>query len=238
MSIQRVPDVPFAQIANSALRDKRLSFKARGVLALVLSNVGEWEATLRWLINQSDRDGRHAIQQALNELTECGYREVRKCIIDGVATTVVEWRHEPISRLTENPTVGKSDDRETGVSYRTPSNRTPLEEHHPKKGATSAPSDDNRLAQEITKTYTDRVPLSKFVAVLGIVKRALKADYTAEQITDSLAALADEGRPVTVDTLRIQMDGTQAVPKSMARTQRLMEWAASQDAETYLEIAP
>ena len=72
MSIQRVPQVPFAQIANSALRDKRLSFKARGILALVLSNTGEWEAGLRYLESQSDTDGRAAIQSGLNELTELG----------------------------------------------------------------------------------------------------------------------------------------------------------------------
>ncbi len=128
MTIQRVPNVPFAQIANSALRDKRLSFKARGVLALVLSNVGDWEASLDWLLRQSDNDGRHSIQQALNELTALGYREVSKTLINGKIRTIVEWRHEPdvlISRPTENPTVGKSDRRETGASYRTPS----LEHH-------------------------------------------------------------------------------------------------------------
>jgi hypothetical protein len=93
MTIHRVPDVPFAQIANSALRDKRLSFRARGVLALVLSNVGEWEASLRWLTAQSDHDGRKAVQAALNELTELGYREVRYESHSQKVVTVVEWRH-------------------------------------------------------------------------------------------------------------------------------------------------
>jgi hypothetical protein len=123
MSIQRVPEVPFAQIANSALRDTRLSFKARGVLALVLSNVGEWEATRTWLMSQSEKDGRHAIQEALNELTALGYRRVEKVLINGSITSVVEWRHEPsepISRRTGNLTVGKPDGQETG----------PLIEHH------------------------------------------------------------------------------------------------------------
>jgi DNA-binding transcriptional MocR family regulator len=112
-----------------------------------------------------------------------------------------------------------------------------------KQGATSAPSDDNRLAQEITKTYTDRVPLSKFVAVLGIVKRALKADYTADQITDALAALADEGRPVTVDTLRIQMEGglPAAKSKSQARMERnvaaMANWEPIQQHEWW-ELTP
>lgn len=120
MSIQSVPSVPFAQIANSALRDKRLSFKARGVLALVLSNVGEWNATLNWLVAQSDHDGRAATQAALNELTELGYRVVSKESHgpDDIRT-VVTWHHVPedaISRPMTNSTVENLDGRETGAS--------------------------------------------------------------------------------------------------------------------------
>lgn len=118
MTVNRVPEVPFAQIANSALRDKRLSFKARGVLALVLSNVGEWRATAEWIERQSDRDHKHAVQTALNELTEYGYRKVRKeQLPDGRIRTVVDWFHESqVFRPTENPVVGESGGRETGGS--------------------------------------------------------------------------------------------------------------------------
>ncbi len=123
MSIQRVPEVPFAQIANTALRDKRLSFKARGLLALVLSNVGEWDASRDWLIDQSEKDGLTAIQSALNELTELGYRTViKEQGPDGLFTTTVIWLQIPeIDRPMENPTVGLSDGPETRRSI----------EHHP-----------------------------------------------------------------------------------------------------------
>lgn len=208
MSIQRVPEVPFAQIANSALRDKRLSFKARGVLALVLSNIGEWEASLRWLENQSDKDGKRAIQGALNELTELGYREVRYESRNQKVFTIVEWRHIPCPP--QNVTSTNCDGHESGVSIE----HYPLEhyssEQHQENSAPSAPA-ANTLAQEITKAYTDRVPLSKFVAVMAIVKRALATNlYTPEQITGALTTLADEGRPVTVDSLRIALEGSPA----------------------------
>ena len=75
-----------------------------------------------------------------------------------------------------------------------------------KKGAKTAP-EPNMLAQQIAKAYTDRVPLSKFVAIMGIVKKALKAGYAPERIEAALIDLAEEGRPVTIDTLRIQLDG-------------------------------
>lgn len=124
MGINRVQDVPFAQIANAALRDKRLSFKARGLLAMVLSHSGEWEASREWLISQSEVDGKAAIQTALNELTELGYREVRHEQTESGIRTVVVWKHcpdEPISRPSENLTVGEPDRRANGRAI----------EHHP-----------------------------------------------------------------------------------------------------------
>lgn len=99
MAINKVPSIDFAQIANSALRDKRLSFKARGVLAMVLSNVGEWDAPRDWLEEMSDSDGRHAIQGALNELTELGYREVKQFRnAKGQLRTETHWHHVPVSQ--------------------------------------------------------------------------------------------------------------------------------------------
>lgn len=129
MSIQRVPPIPYAQIANSALRDRRLSYKARGILAMVLSNVGEWEATARWIEEQSDIDGAHAVQSALNELTALGYRTVtHERDPDGRVRTVATWRHvpdTPVSRPPENPPTGLSAHRKTDP----PLEDHPLEDH-------------------------------------------------------------------------------------------------------------
>lgn len=124
MSIQRVPEIPYAQIANAALRDKRLSFKARGILAMVLSNVGEWEATARWIEEQSEVDGAHAVQSALNELTALGYRVVtQERDHHGHIRTIASWKHRPdtpITRPPGNPPTGLSDRRKTDP---------PLEDH-------------------------------------------------------------------------------------------------------------
>lgn len=123
MGINRVHGVPFAQIANEALRDRRLSFKARGILAMVLSNVGEWEATASWIGEQSEQDGVTAVQTGLNELTDLGYRIVsHERDVDGRVRTVTEWFHTPQKiRSSENPMTGKSGDRETHAAI----------EHHP-----------------------------------------------------------------------------------------------------------
>jgi hypothetical protein len=65
----------------------------------------------------------------------------------------------------------------------------------------------NRRAQAITRRYVDLVPLSKFPAILGIVKKALNANYADDMVGAALERLAVDGRPVTVDTLRIELDG-------------------------------
>lgn len=67
----------FTTLPNAMLRDKALSFRARGVLAMVLSNSNEWEVTKAWL-NEQGPEGRDAIVTALNELREAGYCKVRK----------------------------------------------------------------------------------------------------------------------------------------------------------------
>ena len=110
MTINRVPNVPFAQIANSALRDTTLSFRARGILALVLSNAGEWKASREWLESQSSHEGRDAIQNALKELTDSGYRIVHSEQNErGQWSSWVEWTHQPTDwetdRLETRPSV-------------------------------------------------------------------------------------------------------------------------------------
>jgi hypothetical protein len=117
MTVNRVPEVPFAQIANAMLRDVRLSYKARGLLAMVLSNTGDWDTPREWLVSQSEKDGRESVQSALNELTELGYRRVTRGNNpeNGLFQTIVEWSHEPNQwdRPTGNPTDGQTDGRKT-----------------------------------------------------------------------------------------------------------------------------
>jgi DNA-binding transcriptional ArsR family regulator len=69
----------------------------------------------------------------------------------------------------------------------------------------------NRLA----KTYTDRVKLSNFPAVAGVVRKAVNADVSDEKILAGLAQLADDSRAVTTDSLRYAIYG---VPPSQFGT--------------------
>lgn len=65
-------------ISNKTMRDKRLSYKARGVHHLLLSYPNNWTVNIDHLAAASDKDGRAAVMSALNELQEYGYMTMRR----------------------------------------------------------------------------------------------------------------------------------------------------------------
>lgn len=66
------PTEHFTVLQNSVLRDQRLSFKARGVLAYLLSLPDNWQTSAEHLATQSP-DGAFAIRSALTELEAVGF---------------------------------------------------------------------------------------------------------------------------------------------------------------------
>ena len=79
MTIQRTPrpQTNFTILSNEILRDNRLSFRARGILASVLSRPDNWRTNADSLANESI-EGRGAILTALKELEMLGYLERTK----------------------------------------------------------------------------------------------------------------------------------------------------------------
>ena len=74
MSIVRAPrpDRDFTVIPNAVLRDERLSYRARGVLAAVLSRPDHWRTDAVSLA-RGGAEGRDAIRKAFAELRDHGY---------------------------------------------------------------------------------------------------------------------------------------------------------------------
>lgn len=76
-----VNEVGFSQIPNDLLRDKRLSYGARGVMAMILSNKDEWEAHRSYLLKLSDMDKPNRIKGYIKELESLGYAHY--CVVGG-----------------------------------------------------------------------------------------------------------------------------------------------------------
>src|SRR5574344_1229417 len=70
-------DYPFTTIHNKFLRDKNISFKAKGLFAYMFSMANGWNFTIRSISNQQNQ-GEQLIKSALNELKKNRYVEYRK----------------------------------------------------------------------------------------------------------------------------------------------------------------
>lgn len=71
------PTANFTVIPNAAIRDQRLSWKARGLLVYLLSMPDNWRTNTTQL-RGAGIDGRDAIRAGLTELEEAGYLQRRR----------------------------------------------------------------------------------------------------------------------------------------------------------------
>lgn len=104
----------FTMILNDAIRDDRLSWRAKGILAGCMSHANSFQFNKSWIIEHGT-EGRDAINNALNELRKYGYLQdrVSKCEKTGRITGWgLIFRDRPVpkseDRLTENPSDGKT----------------------------------------------------------------------------------------------------------------------------------
>lgn len=83
MSIIRIhKQKNFSIISNTALYDDRLTFKAKGLWAYLLSKPDDWQVHVNQLV-KAGPDGKTAIYSALKELKEFGYVEHHAIREDG-----------------------------------------------------------------------------------------------------------------------------------------------------------
>lgn len=63
----------FTRIDNSLINDEGLSYKARGILAYLLSKPDNWTVSIGDISNKSEKDGKESIKSAFKELVDKGY---------------------------------------------------------------------------------------------------------------------------------------------------------------------
>lgn len=94
--IRKVRQRPYLNVPSATIRDGRVSFRARGILAYLLDKPDGWR--VRALSIATDgTEGRDAIQTALRELAAAGYiRTTRAQSTDGRWTTYTEVSEDAI----------------------------------------------------------------------------------------------------------------------------------------------
>lgn len=102
----------YSKISNLVLQDKRLSFKARGLIAYILSLPDDWVIQAKHLESESPQ-GREAIYSALKELSVFGYMQKEYLHNEDGHITHTRWiaYDEPsseINRITGFPKNGES----------------------------------------------------------------------------------------------------------------------------------
>lgn len=115
------PRENFQILPNATARDRRLSFRARGLLVLMLSYPPDWQFNREWLARQTDGEGVSAVRTALQELERFGYLVRKRVSVDGRFT----WNHTvyrtPLEASAGEPIGGK------------PSDGIPADENQPSK---------------------------------------------------------------------------------------------------------
>jgi hypothetical protein len=97
-------DDQFAQIPNAWLRDSRLSLKAIGLLAQIMTHVPGWNMSINSLATRNNV-GRDQIRTAIGELEEFGYLTREQSREDGRFSETIWRTSDPTDiPLSENPT--------------------------------------------------------------------------------------------------------------------------------------
>ena len=113
---------PYAMIDSRALNDKRLSWKAKGIIAYLLSKPSDWQVILADLVKHA-RDGAESVRTGLDELRRFGYAKfaaIRNSAgrLNGTAWTVYECPDEATD-MAIFPISAKTDARESLRSGKT-----------------------------------------------------------------------------------------------------------------------
>lgn len=128
---------PFTRILNDTIRDKRLSFKARGLLTFMLGHPNNWTTRVGWIEEQTT-EGREAIRSAIAELESLGYlrREKNRSDTGRHDGYVWHWFEEP---STGDGFSSADRERETGTRLPSPIKETSDKEINNSSGLDSDP---------------------------------------------------------------------------------------------------
>ena len=180
----------FARITNRTLADSRLSWRARGLLAYLLSKPDDWHVYPGHLVNAGP-EGRTAVTTALRELQDCGYytrertRNAFGCW-ETSDTTIYEVPPE-VEPTDQFPAAGEAATGESDMS----NNSIPLTTESHQLGARRHKGDESNAsqAQTIASEFwdlRDPKPITPLTAIVERITEALDAGHSPKSIQSIL----------------------------------------------------
>lgn len=86
---ERIKSDSFVTIANTFLKDKNLSNKAKGVLAMILALPDDWDFSIKGMVAVT-KDGEASLRSAINEMRENGYCAMKPVRI---SNKIARWKY-------------------------------------------------------------------------------------------------------------------------------------------------
>ena len=189
-------------IDKRALQDDRLSWKAKGILAYMLSMPNDWVFYVEELITHST-DGKTSFESGLKELKKLGYVS-RVPIRDEKTKKIVKW--ETVVR--EEPIPPKSD-------------KQGEESHNPENLGSGKPNDreNESLESQSLKNYSVGEPLMENDSLLST--DVTKNDCTKYDLTN-----VDDDAPAEKFNLFMEYKSITGKTPNAIQSKLLMEWIA------------
>jgi len=173
----------YVQISNDVLSDKRLTWKAKGILVYLLSKPTNWKVQVTDLVKQST-DGEHAVRNGLKELRELGYANLRK--VTDPKGQVSEWEYT-IMEVPGNPDRGFPD-----VDYPDVDNRDVNNKDYSNKESTRVlPDGENRDLDNRTRRTDAKVKGDIFDGMLAYADKGDPFSWCPEYIRPLAQTFSD-----------------------------------------------
>lgn len=238
----------FTQLPNAWMRDTRLSRRARGFLAELMTHREGWVVSVASLV-RGGPEGREATMKALQELEEFGYLQRKQQKVDGrfsstdyIITDPGPWSDLP---TTETPTAGNpssgNPDTKKNISKKTTSKKTNTKT----SGAADADAGDDVIEAEVIedavevkagddpkpwaviakRAYDSTAGALPFMGVQGIAKWAIEKRGAAPADVESvIAGLYRSGQAVTKQSVGQVLDGFRNTsPRGQSAVERRVE---------------
>lgn len=191
-----LPADNFTIIANNWVRDRRLSWKARGILAWLASHAVGFKVSEKAIIAAAP-DGRDAVRAGIRELETFGYLVRERERLSGKFSTVDYVLSDPFSATNDGKSVtGETAPRTENPSMGSTSGKTASPQVSTNDGFSgagkSAPIKKTRQPEDQIKKTNDENPASPLAVGADTVRTARDAVTTPSASRDKISRMAGD----------------------------------------------